>query len=532
MTVSTDDSKIHSATLKQEKTEIENGNAVPEKDYKNVNCPETYQIKGSENGSEVYRAHKKENLKASAEKSTSDNVFTKETTPQDTQSPLPNKSKENSVAQAQVVKKYNFVADNQKKQTVQTKGASSIPEQPIKGAEGTSKDHASTMKSDRKRTLRDLQGVHTIIILDISASMAEENAWTHASRFVLDYLNGLEEISNRYELSNEHVALVTFGHDTRVQQRFTKDYKRIWQLVENQRLGGPSPLDEGLALAMATARSSRQYVEKVNQVAVFHKVIIVTDGFITEVSQHEGPDKAVGDLSETKAMLLQTMEEFKCIQTDMYYVQAGKGSEETRQFSELLMAEVGGKILDYKSGRQFSRRIYLTPNIPESFGLVLMSQFGGGRQSFGDFSQEDRFIKIMIEEVQSDVRKSLITRMHTNQSTNKYGEKSGSNLPPAGGRVRRVQVVEYDHDGKDWTNSKGNAQNRHRGVVTRVAGPKATVRWDDGERGDYTYSGTGKCVIEVCSGFRAFGLEGHVLGSDFTEPQPDQKKKNKNKNVK
>jgi hypothetical protein len=54
----------------------------------------------------------------------------------------------------------------------------------------------------------------------------------------------------------------------------------------------------------------------------------------------------------------------------------------------------------------------------------------------------------MIEEVQSDVRKSLITRMHTNQSTNKYGEKSGSNLPPAGGRVRRVQVVEYDHDGK------------------------------------------------------------------------------------
>jgi hypothetical protein len=124
MTLSTDDSKIHSATLKQEKTEIENGNAVPEKDYKNVNCPETYQIKGSENGGEVYRAHKKENLKASAEKSTSDNVFTKEKTPQDTQSPLPDKSKKNSVAQAQVVKKYNFVADNRKKQTVQTKGAS------------------------------------------------------------------------------------------------------------------------------------------------------------------------------------------------------------------------------------------------------------------------------------------------------------------------------------------------------------------------------------------------------------------------
>jgi hypothetical protein len=44
------------------------------------------------------------------------------------------------------------------------------------------------------------------------------------------------------------------------------------------------------------------HIEKVNQVAVFHKVIIVTDGFITEVGQYEGPDKAVEDLNEVSLL--------------------------------------------------------------------------------------------------------------------------------------------------------------------------------------------------------------------------------------
>ncbi|XP_060574604.1 uncharacterized protein LOC132732228 isoform X2 [Ruditapes philippinarum] len=618
MTLQTDDSKIHSATLKQKRDEIENGHAVSEKVFRNANLQDTYQTKSSENVSQVYRTHSIEYSKASTEKSTSDDVFTKKTVPQEKLSPLLAKSKENTVAQEPVVKKDNFVSESRKKQTALTKGSSRLLKPPVKEPEGASRDAAFTMESikmveqterkthgnegywrylarieieDGQRTLRDLQGVHTTIILDISASMAEENAWTHASRFVLDYLNGLEEISTRYGLSNEHVALVTFGHDTRVQQRLTNKYKLIRQLVENQRLGGPSPLYGGLALAIAAAGSSIHHIEKVNQVAVFHKVIIVTDGFITEVGQYEGPDKAVEDLNETKAKLIQIMEEFKGSQPDMYYVQVGKGSEETRQFSELMMAIVDGKKLDYKSGRQFSRRTYLTSKISDPFGLDPLSLFGGGRQSFEDCSQED---KLMIEEIKSDARKSLFTGMLAKQSRNTYKELSGSNLPPLGSRVRRgpdwhwdmqdsngpgtvvghgddgVHVwVEWDEDGrvnvygygatgydvlivdeprklkigqeiavgcvvrpgKDWTKSAGNAQNWQRGVVIKVTEPKATVRWEDKERGDYTYSGTGKCEIEVCSGFRAFGSEGHTLGSDFTERQPDKKKKNKNKNV-
>jgi hypothetical protein len=51
-----------------------------------------------------------------------------------------------------------------------------------------------------------------------------------------EYLNiynflGLEDISTRYGISNEHVALVTFGHETKVQQRLTNNYKTLRELV-------------------------------------------------------------------------------------------------------------------------------------------------------------------------------------------------------------------------------------------------------------------------------------------------------------
>lgn len=39
-------------------------------------------------------------------------------------------------------------------------------------------------------TLKDLEGVHTVICLDISASMAEGNAWLEATTFLEDYLKG------------------------------------------------------------------------------------------------------------------------------------------------------------------------------------------------------------------------------------------------------------------------------------------------------------------------------------------------------
>ena len=57
------------------------------------------------------------------------------------------------------------------------------------------------------------------------------NYWSSQIGLNANDITGLEEVSNRYGLTNEHVALVTFGHETKVQQRLTNDYKKIRQLV-------------------------------------------------------------------------------------------------------------------------------------------------------------------------------------------------------------------------------------------------------------------------------------------------------------
>lgn len=41
------------------------------------------------------------------------------------------------------------------------------------------------------------------------------------------FLTGLEEVAKEHGLKDEHLALVTFGHDTRVIQRFTNDMSKI-----------------------------------------------------------------------------------------------------------------------------------------------------------------------------------------------------------------------------------------------------------------------------------------------------------------
>ncbi|XP_060574605.1 uncharacterized protein LOC132732230 [Ruditapes philippinarum] len=288
--------------------------------------------------------------------------------------------------------------------------------------------------------------------------MAEKNAWTQALRFLRQYLKGLEDISTRYGLSNEHVALVTFGHETKVQQRLTNNYKTLRQLVENQRLGGPSPLYGGLVLALGTAGSPERHIEVVNHVTVFTKVIIITDGQLTEVGQYEGPDKATGDLSETKAKLVQCMEEYKSNHIDTYFVKVGKPSEDTRQFTDLMMAIVDGKRLDFKSGTQFSRRLYLTTKIQDPLGLIELpfSLFGNSGE---DFSEED---KRMIAEIKNDARKNLLATMVSKGKQNMYREIKDSKFPPIGSRVRR---------GPDW---KWNMQDSN--------GPGTVTGHDDGEQ--------------------------------------------------
>ncbi|XP_053375557.1 uncharacterized protein LOC123534444 isoform X2 [Mercenaria mercenaria] len=628
MAVQTDDSKLHSASLRKTQAALKQGHSVTElvkqisassfeeKPESRENTNQVYHTKNIEYSVPVTQVRDSSEACGSQGLVPDSKAPSKDKSKQDTDSiqkdtvgKLTEKDKSNttvtdnenraSLKERYAVRQNNEKADIDKVAPSSQKSARLDPsptkkpviKQSIRKTHGNEQFWRYLAKQEMeegKRSLKDLEGVHTVLCLDISASMADENAWTEAKTFVLDYLNGLEDISSRHGLTNEHVALVTFGHETKVQKRLTNKYSEIRQLVEMQQLGGPSPLYGGLVFGLAAAGASNHTFEVVNHIQVFTKVIIVTDGRLTEVGQYEGPDTPVENLDETKAKIIQGTEEYKSWHIDTYFVPVGRKHKETNEFLDLMLAVTDGKKLDFKSGRQLSRRHFLTTKIANPLGLFGDTSLPFITTNQPDFSAED---KRMIDEIKADARKHIIAHMNR-VNGNTYREIEGSNLPPIGSRVRRGpdwrwnmqdsngpgtvighardQIhVEWDTDGhqnvyqygrrgydvliveeprqlkpgqkiavgcvvkpgKDWAQSSAKGQYMQKGVVIKLDQPKATVRWENGEKGDYSYGVAGKYEIEVCAGLVASGSEGHALGSGVTTTPPKKKTKNKNKNV-
>lgn len=442
---------------------------------------------------------------------------------------------------------------------------------------------------DGRKTLLYLGGIHSVICLDISESMAEGDAWTQATTFLEDYLIGLENISRKYGHTDEHVAFVTFGHITQVQKRFTNKYDEIRELIGKQKLGGPSPLYGGLILGLAAAGASGHVIHLVNNVQVFTKIIIVTDGRPTEVGQYAGPDIPTDD-TETKPKIIRCLEEdFKINHINTFCVPVGNADT---NFIEMMMAVADGRIISYKSGNQLSRRGYLATKIRDPLGLESFSLFSGGASFLGeDESNLSADDKQIVEEIKSDTRKHFMSGMSGvgRVVPDKYREIPGKSLAPIGSRVRRGPdwmwnsqdshgpgtIIGHDDGDQVWVEWDINAnqniyrygsngydvliveeprelkpgqkiavgcivkqvtkgQNCQKGTVIKLdeMNKKATVRWLNGRRGEYSYPGTGKNEIEVCGGFHAFSSHGHVLGySDPTLLSEKKTSKNKNKNV-
>ncbi|XP_053390797.1 uncharacterized protein LOC128553648, partial [Mercenaria mercenaria] len=86
------------------------------------------------------------------------------------------------------------------------------------------------LKSAKGTKLKNLNGAHTVICIDTSASMKGKEAWEQAKAFFTDYMTGIkEEYLQKRKHSN--TALVTFGKKTKVQQRLTKDVKVLAQKI-------------------------------------------------------------------------------------------------------------------------------------------------------------------------------------------------------------------------------------------------------------------------------------------------------------
>ncbi|XP_045201063.2 uncharacterized protein LOC123554781 isoform X2 [Mercenaria mercenaria] len=398
---------------------------------------------------------------------------------------------------------------------------------------------------DRSRTkFQFLEGVHSIICLDISESMAQSNAWREACTFLTDYLTGLENMSksNSIDLKTEYVAFVTFGHETIIQQGYTDSYEDVLKRLGDVKLGGPTQMYGGILMALAAAWSSIHRIERLgNGSNVFTKIIMVTDGRPTESELIAGPDIPDNSkVDETKAKILQEMERFRKDHEDLFFVPVGNADLE---FISTMAACSCGMALDYKHGKRFARRQYLTAKLVDPLGLMAGIMTHG---SESELSNEDKKDLRNIQEREKRHFADNVTGVGVREM---YAESKSKHLPPIGSRVRRgpdwhygtqdshglgtvightddeLQVwVEWDTNGhqniymyglggydvlivdeprtlkpgemiavgcevkpgKDWRSSEGNM---NRGVVIKLdkRNKKATVRWNNGKRGDYTY---------------------------------------------
>ncbi|XP_053403712.1 uncharacterized protein LOC123554777 isoform X2 [Mercenaria mercenaria] len=460
------------------------------------------------------------------------------------------------------------------------------------------------MELDRNRAIfQSLTGVLTMICLDISESMTESNAWTEAYTFLSEYLSGLEKMSKSHDLKTEYVALITFGHDTKIQMGYTDRYDDVRRRLDDINLGGPTQMYGGVMLTLAKSLCTARHVERVgNGIPVFSKIIIVTDGRPTESDLIAGPDVAdTSKVDETKAYILQEMENFQRAQKDVYFVAVGNPDLD---FVNTMATCSGGMLLDYRHGKRFSRRHYLATQFSRPSGMMT-----GILTSDSDDDSDDGLSVEDMEDllnIQERLMRHVSVKIRKGGGRHHYGENNSSQLPSIGSRVRRGPdwnygtqdnygpgtVIGHDDDGNgvwvewdtdghqniyvygsgrydvllidearklkpgeiiavgcevkpgiDWNYSEGKMNH---GVVIKVdkSNRKATIRWTDGKREDYTYGDDGLQEIKINTGAKDRGescnaTDSRVGSSNEWKPPPaltieefeTRKTRNKNKNL-
>ncbi|XP_052280197.1 uncharacterized protein LOC127877916 isoform X2 [Dreissena polymorpha] len=435
----------------------------------------------------------------------------------------------------------------------------------------------------------DIEGVVTVLLIDISESMAEGEAWVQARTFVMDYSTGLKEVRSfegASDLKDEYIAIATFGHETRLQVYLTLEYDTIVKYIDHVRLGGPSPLYGGFWMAMAGSAAGRSFTT--NGILVVPKIIVISDYRPTETLLIMGPDIPNEEtIDESMTDIVSILGEMNKTNKSVFFVAVG---DFNKDFVDVLKS-IDKKVYRYTDGQRLAKRYFLS-TIAASFDF---GAFLFDRRRSPYMSSEDRADMQDIR-MESHWRTQMIQEHRDPKIL--YHESSSTTLPKIGSRVRRgpdwckndqdgngpgTVVGHSEEDSRVWVNwdvdskylfpqnygengydvlvtgeqrtlkpgekiavgctvkpGRGCQYQGFRewntGVVIRVQPPKAHVRWDSGSRGDYSYGEDGKYEIEICtltndetSGVAHTPVPARHTGKHGVNPEQSTRK-NKNKN--
>ncbi|XP_052800753.1 uncharacterized protein LOC128231697 [Mya arenaria] len=331
------------------------------------------------------------------------------------------------------------------------------------------------------------QGAFTVILLDTSASMRQNNAWQEASTFIQEYIEGLQIMSTEHGCE-EYVALVTFGEHTQCRQRYTKSYHEILQIFDSISPGGPSPFYGGLVTAQgAMLAATEPILLLTNGITVHTKLILITDGYPTDTCLYRGPDSTNTEMDPEITQDILRMAKLvvndDLTQADLFYLPVGRANMEFLK----LVSDVGfGKELHFRDGSSFSRRLVLAgkilPGQPVNPLLGLLG-LDPSAVHMSRIPKDDRAITRLDEEQMLNIlEREERRRVAKENEVNPYHEEPDDSFPRTGSRVTR---------GPDWdrvTNEDGNEPGTVVGHRKTYFGNSVFVTWDaTGKLGQYNF---------------------------------------------
>ncbi|KAK3610175.1 hypothetical protein CHS0354_038813 [Potamilus streckersoni] len=350
----------------------------------------------------------------------------------------------------------------------------------------------------------------TVLCLDISSSMAKSRAWYQATTFIRHFIAGMEHSLQENGITEESVALCVFGHEVRIVQRLTNRFSLLTTALDQLKVGGPSPLFGGLLMSFAGLKDNTSC--QANDIKIFARIIVISDGKLSSKEILAGPDNASGTQREEEIDILEAVKNIAEKEVKLHCVPVGNANQ---AFLEKIATISHGTVYPYTAGRKVAKKLANTLHagsvlrhlkmlhfLPESkdldenksFSEIIKSSDLRTRMLIENLletvcnSEEER------EEVYAIAKEAVMEGLFENKESKISYEKYHIeipyvDLPPLGSRVRR---------GPNW--DKGNQDGNGPGtVVGHILNSRSVyVTWDNNDAlGNYSFGEGGEYDVLV-----------------------------------
>ncbi|KAK3606234.1 hypothetical protein CHS0354_037908 [Potamilus streckersoni] len=337
-----------------------------------------------------------------------------------------------------------------------------------------------------KRYRIDDDSIDTVLCIDISSSMKGE-AWGQAMDFAKNFVRGIKANPPINVGVQEKIALVTFGHMTKIHKHLTTDYDGILRLIDHLYPDGPSPMGPGLLLCASAIEACGKTL-LMQGLTVFPRIIMITDGIPTSAIMLKGPDiTVVENLEQTNVEVIISASRVQ-VDFQLFCVPVG---DSRLDFLKTISKCTGGKVVNagnWKKLVRWSRNLNVASRYIDSFKRSESTVFFERLQKENSHlsSRElGEIRKLLKESKDMGVNTSIKKQLFSVAADNGNGQLD----IPIGTRVRR---------GPDW--SRGDEDGYGPGTVIGKTSANGQLQivwdWSKSRRNIHIYR-YGQDIIEI-----------------------------------